>query len=317
MKNVKVPDGAKERFAEEIIETFIELIRKYEVVVNNSPIFIGIIDKNGVFVQANPSMIKSIGENPVGKSLFDLFSPDVADRRMKFVREVIEKGEALIDQDERDFRHFLVHYYPITLKKQRYCLVMSTEITEVVRVKRLLSVLNKINTLILRERDIKTLIECICGELYAIQEFCGVKIEVFSSDGKNSGLSIVKGDIKACKHYRIELSVDGKSKGVLEIYSERPLDGEELSLLEAMANDLAFRVKLTEMYNQIKRDMEYFAFLVDRIRNPLTTIQLLTEMNVEDDSLRESLLHQVRRIVDIVSHLDEGWLQSREYFKNV
>jgi len=42
---------------------------RYRSVFTHAPVLIAILDKDGRFVEANPAMVKSIGENPVGKGL--------------------------------------------------------------------------------------------------------------------------------------------------------------------------------------------------------------------------------------------------------
>ena len=62
--------------------------------------------------------------------------------------------------------------------------------------------------------------------------------------------------------------------------------------------------------------------MVDQIRNPLSIIAGLVEItdcnNANDSKWR--ILESVKRIEDIVSRLDEGWLESeeiRDFLKNI
>jgi PAS domain S-box-containing protein len=281
--------------------------------VNASHILIAVLDKDGVFVEANPAMVESIGTNPVGKSLFDVFPRDVADRRMKLIRRVIESGKPVVDQHGRNFRHFLSHCHPIKVKGRDMCLVMAIEVTDLVRIRQLLSVLNRTCSHTLRERNVKKLLESVCDELYTVDWLRGVKIRVNFDSGDE--ISAKRGDFLSKKLYKLELRLADKPKGEIELYSDRELNAEEIDLLTAMANDLAFSIRLIEVTKQIERNISYFAFLVDGIRNPLAVIQLLAEVKVQNGDLRNSILKQVGRIVDVVSQLDKGWMESRESIK--
>lgn len=89
---------------------------RYRVIFENSPIQIALVDENGVFIEANPTMVKSIGVEPIGKSYHDLFSKEVAERRIQNLRKAIEKNEVLVFEDEREGRSFVTHYVPIKLE---------------------------------------------------------------------------------------------------------------------------------------------------------------------------------------------------------
>ncbi len=303
----QIPDDVKE-----FVELLLTVLKKYEAILNHSPVMIALVDRDGKFIEANPAMAESVGTNPVGKSFYDIFSRDVADRRARLVKLAINTGNSVMDQDERDSRHFLTHYYPLSIGGKDLCLIMATEITEVIRVKKLLKTMNRISRIILHERDVNTLVERICDELYSVNEFCGVKIHLL--DGIHETLA-VRGDPGKAERYKIDLRIDGETRGTIEVCTDRPLNGEELELLTAMANDLAFGIKLMEMAMQLEYNISCFASLVDGIRNPLTAIRLVTELSVKDERVRETILRQVDKIAGIVSLLDEGWLQSERILK--
>ena len=62
-------------------------------------------------------------------------------------------------------------------------------------------------------------------------------------------------------------------------------------------------------FEQIERNIEQFAILVDQIRNPLAAISLLVELETDGET-REKILAQVQRIDKLISKLDKGWLES-------
>lgn len=63
-----------------------------------------------------------------------------------------------------------------------------------------------------------------------------------------------------------------------------------------------------ETYTQLGKNIEQFAILGDHIRNPLQVIVGYAEMI--DDPFAEKILEQSRRIDDLVTELDRGWVES-------
>ncbi len=129
----------------------------------------------------------------------------------------------------------------------------------------------------------------------------------------------------------VPMILDDGVTGIVVIYSKdrKPLD-REVELLQTLANDLAFAIKSIEVeeqkriaYKQIEKNIEQFAILVDRIRNPLSVImgyaELKEEMKKESyNRLFEVIAHNAREIEKIVQQLDRGWIESekiREFLK--
>jgi PAS domain S-box-containing protein len=124
----------------------------------------------------------------------------------------------------------------------------------------------------------------------------------------------------------VPMMTDDRIAGVVVIYSrdKKPLD-REVELLQTLANDLAFTLRSIEVeeerrmaYEQIERNIEQFAILVDRIRNPLSVIIGYTELKDEIikkksyDRLFEIIASNAREIEKIVQELDRGWLESEK-----
>lgn len=65
-----------------------------------------------------------------------------------------------------------------------------------------------------------------------------------------------------------------------------------------------------QAYEQISRNIEQFAVLVDSIRNPLTVIVGIADMN-DGDGMRQ-IADQAQRIEDIIKQLDAGWIESEK-----
>jgi len=107
--------------------------------------------------------------------------------------------------------------------------------------------------------------------------------------------------------------------GVITIYmtcEDEPSD-YETEMIQTLANNLAFALRAIELdelkrkaFEQIDRNIEQFAVLVDGIRNPLSVIVGLAELR--DDETARRILTQAQRIEHILKQLDEGWVQSEK-----
>ncbi|WP_250987904.1 PAS domain S-box protein [Methanoculleus oceani] len=76
--------------------------------------------------------------------------------------------------------------------------------------------------------------------------------------------------------------------------------------------DITWRIHTDQMkqetYAQLGRNIEQFAILGDHIRNPLQVIVGYAEML--DDPFAGKILEQSRRIDEIITELDRGWVES-------
>jgi ABC-type uncharacterized transport system substrate-binding protein len=93
----------------------------------------------------------------------------------------------------------------------------------------------------------------------------------------------------------------------LNIYRRR-LAEEELRKNEEKFRMLA--QKQHEALEQIEKNLEDMAILNDHIRNPLTVIVALADM--DGGTIRESVLSQAREIDLLINKLDKGWLESQK-----
>ena len=120
--------------------------------------------------------------------------------------------------------------------------------------------------------------------------------------------------------------VDNRVLGVVVIHSKgkKPLD-REIELLQILANDIAFAIRSMEVeeqkrmaYEQIERNIEQFAVLVDRIRNPLSVIIGYVELKDEiakkksHTKILEIIASNAREIENIIQQLDKGWIESEK-----
>jgi two-component system response regulator len=107
------------------------------------------------------------------------------------------------------------------------------------------------------------------------------------------------------------------------IHSSRIISHQEQESLQTMFCDLAFAIEAIELerqkkiaYKQIEKNIELFAILVDAIRNPISVISGITELELGDrGDISEILLGEVKKIQFVIERLDRGWLESEDIRK--
>jgi PAS domain S-box-containing protein len=75
-----------------------------------------LLDRQGVVLATNQAGAQRMGLTPkelIGRSIFDLFSPGLAEERCRRVAEVFRSGESLRFEDERAGRHLSNTLYPV------------------------------------------------------------------------------------------------------------------------------------------------------------------------------------------------------------
>ncbi|MCC7573743.1 MAG: PAS domain S-box protein [Candidatus Methanofastidiosum sp.] len=63
---------------------------------------------------------------------------------------------------------------------------------------------------------------------------------------------------------------------------------------------------------QLDENLEYFAHLVDHIRNPLTVLSGVIMVEVDNEKTKGRVQKQVDHIEEILEHLDHGWIDTEE-----
>jgi PAS domain S-box-containing protein len=75
-----------------------------------------LLDARGIVLACNETVLHSLGvtlEQVVGSSLFDFFTPEVAERRKAYFNAILRSGQPVHFVDERDGRTFDNHVYPV------------------------------------------------------------------------------------------------------------------------------------------------------------------------------------------------------------
>ncbi|MFA5559019.1 MAG: PAS domain S-box protein, partial [Methanofastidiosum sp.] len=63
---------------------------------------------------------------------------------------------------------------------------------------------------------------------------------------------------------------------------------------------------------QLDENLEYFAHLVDQIRNPLAILSGLAQIEIQNENTRVRILRQVARIEELIKKLDQGWMDTED-----
>ncbi|MDI9642224.1 MAG: PAS domain S-box protein [Archaeoglobaceae archaeon] len=267
---------------------------RYRKIFEFSPVLIALVDEKGIFIEANRAMVKSVGLDPVGKSHYDLFTKEVAERRTKYVKEAIEKDKIIVFQDQRNGRFFFNQYIPLELEGKKHCLIISQELTELLRLNKFLRQIIEVGETLARFRDRKALIE---------------KVETILSE-YSARISNKPEEV----YFRI--GYKGENYGYLCV---KFAGEEERKLLKTLADDLALAFKSIEdenkkkeLYERLSENIRTIAYLVDKIRNPLAVVLAYAEIMIEDRKAKEKVVQQIDRIVEIMRELDTSWLKSEE-----
>ncbi len=104
--------------------------------------------------------------------------------------------------------------------------------------------------------------------------------------------------------------------GSISIYFSGLVSDDEIAIFERLSSDISFALRalnLEEMrreaLSRIEKNIYQFALLSDRIRNPLSVILGLAELQLPD-KFAQKIVEQVYKIMDILEELDKGWTES-------
>ena len=129
-----VKDITKEKYATESLRESELLFRSF---MTNSPTLGWIYDEDGNLVYGSPLFIERVGlmETSVGKNLVDIASPELAQRILSRNKEVLEKGESVITEDELILKdgtkkYFVANWFLIQGKTKRMIGGQAVDITE-------------------------------------------------------------------------------------------------------------------------------------------------------------------------------------------
>ncbi|ADB57607.1 transcriptional regulator [Archaeoglobus profundus] len=95
-------------------------------------------------------------------------------------------------------------------------------------------------------------------------------------------------------------------------------DGKIVRII-SVAFDITERVEaenqLKKVAAQLTENVEKFAVLVDRIKNPLTAAIAYLEVYEKNKDVKEKVIAQLERIAKVMEDIDEAWRKSEEVIK--
>lgn len=300
-----------ENIDEKVLEILITILKTHNDILQKAPVTILLVDRNGKILSANHAAKRSVGFDPIGRNIYDIFDRKVADRRMCNAVKAIDRGEIVVDRDRRDFRHFLTYYRP--LSPLDVCVVMATEITEEVRIQNALRVVQEIRNTLVSTRDPELYAEKVGSPLLGIEGVTHVKVILLKRDiSSRRRQQIVWQGGRPTGKYRMHfpLTVLDEKVGDVALSLEREMSDEEVTILQTGLDDVAYSIKLSEMREMLAHNIVEMARIIDGIRNPLTAILLNTEMHCE--GVHEKVKVQVERITGLLKSLDEKWIESEK-----
>jgi PAS domain S-box-containing protein len=108
--------------------------QKYRLLFETSLDCIAQIDREGRYLAANPATAKSLGvhlEELVGKTMFEVMSRDVAQRRLERLRTALDEWQPKIYEDKREGRYFHHIVIPTKISDQEEAVqVITRDVTE-------------------------------------------------------------------------------------------------------------------------------------------------------------------------------------------
>ncbi len=246
-------------------------------IIENSIDFIAEIKEDGEILYANPAMAKSLNTtvgNLIGKNIKKFLSLGKVEERNQIVKKVIETGEKIEVNDERDGRYFNNIIIPSqTLNGQKSLIIIAREITQYKKIE---------NELKNSSKHFKKLFDCVAdpiviidskGKLleinkkliettgYKKEDFIGKNIFKINILSKKTKAVILKNLIKRMsgmnvKPYDIELILHNGEKKRFEINATKiDYNGSPADLV--VFRDIEERSKEKELMEKSKKQIEH------------------------------------------------------------
>lgn len=148
---------------------------------------------------------------------------------------------------------------------------------------------------------------------YPVEEIVGKSPRfLFESDGEYERVGGLLYSLPREKEViEVETKYIIKSGDIRDIYIRNsPLDNNDLSKgYITLVMDITNPKKAKK---QLDDNLEYFAHLVDHIRNPLAILSGFAQLEVENEKTRDRFLRQIDRVEEIIKQLDQGWMDTED-----
>ncbi|MCC7573124.1 MAG: PAS domain S-box protein [Candidatus Methanofastidiosum sp.] len=119
--------------------------------------------------------------------------------------------------------------------------------------------------------------------------------------------------VKDVNKYGVNLNENVKKNGerIWVYWTNKPIIDENKNItgILSVGTNITDKIRADK---QMEKNVEYFAHLVDHIRNPLAILSGFVQVKVTDEETKVRVQRQVDRIEEIIKQLDEGWIDTEE-----
>ena len=327
-----IRDISDQKRAEKSLKESEEKFRSY---VENAPEGIFITDEKGNYVDVNDAACKVTGysrEELLKMNLIDLIPLEDRENATKSFASVVETGKSSVEvsfvKKGGEKRYWIVS--AVKLSEDSY-LGFTKEITdrriaeenlkESENTLRGIFNATPIGICLLVNRKIiwanDSAYKMLGYQYGSLTNEDTLKLYENEEENKRAG-SVIYGGLKEKDVADTVTKLKRNDGSFMDCYMRAsPLDKAELSKgVIVTLTDLTAKLKSEK---QLDENLEYFAHLVDHIRNPLAIISGFTQVKVENEATRDRLLRQIDRIEEIIKQLDKGWMDTedtRRFLKN-
>jgi PAS domain S-box-containing protein len=306
---------------------------KYRLIVDNTSDLVVLIDLQGNFIFMSKSIEKNTGYEDhelLGKNIKYILSPKSyteamkrIDLRIKGVKDLTNYEVEIIAKDNHSIP-FELNTSPILNNgKLESILIVARDISE-----------RKESEIKLKESGDKyrTLFEdsknpiwmtsregIILDANQATAELLGyskeelIGLDVYSLYVDPGHRKIFQAEIEEkgfVKNFQSQWKTkDGHQLDILFDFTLWKDNDEKIIGYRGIAEDVTL---LNKSQKQLGENLEYFAHLVDHIRNPLTIICGFTQVEIENEKTKKRFLKQIGRIEEIIKQLDQGWMDTED-----
>ncbi len=333
---------------------------KWNILFNSSPESIMILSQDQTIIDVNDTTLKLLGKSRdevIGQKCYKIFhDTDDPPPDCPFLEMKVNNWKISMNEMETIIGDFLVTVVPMDIPgEEKKVLHFARDVTlinqlalklidSLQRSAAILSILLKLEDLMLKEKNLGTLLKevtkiiCEFGDFEAswilLRQGTNIKtVAKYAVDwdfedkyGENFDFYEIKTGVVSLygnRYLFLPLRIEDDFIGVLVLRINRmEIRDEDLKLLQVLADNLALTIKERRLevgrvvaYRELEKNIESFAMLVDGIRNPLAVILGIAETMIEDDEAKNKIIEEVEKISEITTKIDERWRKS-EHLRN-
>ncbi|HNR43528.1 MAG TPA: PAS domain S-box protein [Methanofastidiosum sp.] len=330
----------REAKRKEIEKALIESENKFRSIFNNAAVGIDLMNNDYNFIELNDKLSEILGYKKselIGKSILGVTYPDDVDITLKNLKALVngDIDSYLMEKryKKKDGSIFWGELFVSSIRKE------SGEFQAIVGVIVDINKRKKAEDLLKEsEEKYRELVENAnsiiakfdkYGRILSMNEF-GLKLfgytekeligktweETILPKVESTGIileTLATDIVKDVDKYSINLNENVKKNGerVWIYWANKPIRDEHGKIKEILSVGTDVTDKMMAE-KQMEKNVEYFAHLVDHIRNPLAILSGFIQVKVDNEETRARLMRQVDRIEDMIKQLDTGWIDTEE-----